>query len=184
MARPKVPFTEYLIEFRNTRVIIHDKAAMKRFSDEVPVFENEKDMPNAIYTYGFNADKSKNNLWLVQYKDGMYATDFYNNNPASFLLSDVEYELAKYAYGEGYYYEPKYNEEQIKYLREVQDTIRKFNELYDKLNALWTNDPEEIDMHEFLEEDYPFTASFDELDILGWKDTVEGKIEKAVTATK
>lgn len=66
--------------------------------------EDESQLPAVIFTYGFDKDNRENAAWLIKEHNGLYSSDISCSNPVSHLLSDIEYELAEFCYGEGMYY--------------------------------------------------------------------------------
>lgn len=181
----KIKFHEYLNEFRNTRRVLTETKDMLKFSNDYGLgYESEKDLPLAIYTYGFNKDSADNSGHLIHGKDGIFFVDIHNESFASILLSDMEYELADFYYGEEYYWEkkPNFTPEENKYLREVKDAVQKLSEAHDTLNMLWNNEAGKIDLNEYLNASYPFGASFDEftLEVNEWQKKVEFNLNAVI----
>ena len=64
------------------------------------------------------------------------------------------------------------NKEMEKYLTKVKDNLLKFKEAYDNINGIWQEDHNyNLDLNEYLTDEYPFDVSFDELDINSWVDS-------------
>lgn len=73
------------------------------------------------------------------------------------------------------------NKEMEKYLNKVKEDLLKFKEAYDNLTGIWHEDHNyDVDLNEFLTNEYPFNISFDELNITDWVESAIRLIDSKI----
>lgn len=94
-----------------------------------------------------------------------------------FKISTTQYSFStneKVLYSEGD--ESFDNAKRVRYLERVKLALNKFKESYNELGSLWYQDDEYgVDLGLFLDEDFPFNESFDEIGVDQW---VDGSIDR------
>lgn len=141
--------------------LIKTKAGLKVFYIINIVVENFEDI---------NSNKSvrdKFNKLKIEFID--YYSEEYN--------LDVKASLAPYSYSKSQEIlfkkgsESFDNIEKTNYLNKVKKALEVFKNSYDELNTLWSEDHNyDLDLNDFLTDDYPFEHSFDEINISDWVD--------------
>lgn len=82
-------FTEFLKEFRESQKVYSTEESVKEIADEVSYGSDV--LPKILFVY-------MDGFWIESDGKGQFSTIIENTEPSSTLLSDVEYELAKWVY--------------------------------------------------------------------------------------
>lgn len=94
-----------------------------------------------------------------------------------YINEDIHLDLDPY--GEENWEEPKYTTRQLEYLSYVDTRMREFKDAYMALTNVWLNDVAyDVNLDELIGGDtYPFSESFDELNIHDWYQDFNKKYE-------
>jgi len=180
MLTAKSPFEEFLLRFRQTRKEITSEFEIGVYSDKHNLDFSSDALPHVIYTYGSDGG----NYIFKDRKIGFW-TVLGNEQPASMLLSDIEWELAKWCYTEVYdgFFAPVITEEQRHYLNNLLTNLTDFKKCATDLREILEKDSDyNVDANDYIANKNRLPLSFDELEISINKWATEA-IEKTAIAT-
>jgi len=71
------------------------------------------------------------------------------------------------------------NNSQVEYITGVVEALTAFKKAFNDLSFKWSEDgANNMDMNEFLQKDYPFGTSFDEININSWVENSIGRLNQ------
>lgn len=137
---------------------------MACYSEKHGLDLSEDALPHVIYTYG-----SKGYAYIFKDRKIGFWTVIGNNQPASMLLSDIEWELSKWYYEDGNYdgfFSPDITEEQRHYLNNLYTNIEALKKNTTDLRTILEMDNQyNVDANDYIAHENPFKLSFDEFEI-------------------
>lgn len=179
MEQTKMPFAQFVVRFRQSRKAIYNPAKMLEYSSKYGLDLDQNSLPLCIYTYG-----TEGHGYIFEDEKIGYWTTIGNQEPVSFSLTDVEWELADWYYGEtdgDEFFKPGITEEQRHYLDTLWTNIDHFQKAATDLRiVIEMDDQYKVEANDYIAQnvDERFMPSFDEFEIAlrKWSDMVKEKI--------